>query len=226
MKQNDQKYISDIIRAEGFFLAFLIIVFLVKFIDVKPIGPENSEVGLATINGLFRDLIGQHDLFYKITELLGYAAIASALIFVFMGLIQLISRRSLLKVDSNIILLGGFYVLVVACYVFFEKFIVNYRPVILENELEASFPSSHTMLAICMIGALIYQISVRINIGWLKGILITLCVLVMLVIIFGRLISGVHWFTDIMGGVTLGGALTYTYVAACNKARAKQNNNR
>ena len=124
--------------------------FFVKTIDVQSIGPDNSNVGFATINETFSNIVGSNMLLYKITEVLGIIILLVVLMYGVIGIIQLIKRKSIKKVDKEIIILGIFYVAMLLVYVFFEKVIINYRPVLIDGELEASYPSSHTMLALCI----------------------------------------------------------------------------
>ena len=176
--------------------------FLVKKIDVRAIGPNNSVVGFARLNKAFSNLVGSNMTLYKITEILGIIVILIVLVYGLIGLIQLIKRKSLLKVDKDILLLGGLYVLMGIVYVFFEKFIINYRPILIDGELEASYPSSHTILAICIC---VSSLIVSKNYVPEKYRKITnIITIVLLVGVFlGRTISGVHWISDIIGGVII-----------------------
>lgn len=188
----------------GVFLTIVSIVYtyIVKTYDVKSIGPNNSEVGFSKINSWFSNLIGSHMSIYKITELLGYIVILIVGIYGLIGLYQLIKRKSLFKVDKELYILGGLYVSMAIVYVFFEKFIINYRPILIEGELEASYPSSHTILAICIcISSLIVSRNyVRKK---YQGLVDTLTILLLLGVFLGRIISGVHWISDILGGVLI-----------------------
>ncbi len=180
---------------------------LVKSIDLQAIGPNGSIVGFATINKFFSNLIGVNMSLYKLTEYLGYLALLLAFNYALIGILQLFKRKSLLKIDKEIIILGIFYVIVIGLYIFFEKVIINYRPVLIDGVLEASYPSSHTLLALCICGS-----SLIINKYLFKdkksakyGNIIA--IILMISILLGRLISGVHWLSDIIGGVLISLAL-------------------
>ena len=193
---------------------------LVKNIDVKPIGPNESLVGFADINRLFHNLIGSNMIIYKVTEFLGYIPIVMALVYVFIGLKELIERKSLLKVDREIYILALFYVLVVGVYVFFEKFIVNYRPILIDGVLEASYPSSHTLMSICLCGSsiIINKKIFKNKFGDVENIL---SVILILLLVIGRIISGVHWFTDILGGIIISSALLVGFYSVISSIKPK-----
>ena len=130
--------------------AFVLWTVLVCFIDVGIIGPRESSVGFATLNGYVHDLTGVNMCLYVITDWFGLVPIGVVFGFAVLGLAQWIKRKSLLKVDPSILMLGGFYIVVMAVYVLFEMLTLNYRPVLINGILEASYPSSTTMLVMCV----------------------------------------------------------------------------
>ena len=201
---------------------FVLFTALVAVVDVQPIGPEGTKIGFATINKFVFETIGVHLAWYEITDWLGKIALLLAACFAVTGAYQLIKRKSIQKIDKEILLIGALYVVVVACYVLFELFVINYRPVILETSPEASYPSSHTMLTIC-IAATAYA-PLHMFFGERKKLRLCADValgLLMVVTVVGRLISGVHWFTDIVGGVLLALALVMLYWGALKKVKAE-----
>jgi undecaprenyl-diphosphatase len=211
-KKNAKKYF--IFGAISFVL-FAVLTVLVKTVDVRAVGPMGSEIGLSEINTYFRDLIGVNMKLYDMTELLGYLAIAVAVYFAGFGVGQLAKRKSIKAVDPDIIVLGGFFAVVICAYVFFEIVVINYRPIITEGKLEASFPSSHTMLSFCVFGGAIHQLLNRISNKALRVVSVSVCAVLIAATVVGRLLSGVHWFTDIIAGAALSVSLLLFYIGAC-----------
>lgn len=206
------------------FLIFIFFTIMIKTIDVQPIGPEKSKIGFATLNQFIFNFFGVNLLWYDITDWLGIVAIVVALGFAILGLIQLIQRKSIWKIDLRILLLGVFYFIVVVFYIFFEFVIINYRPIILSQSLEASFPSSHTMIVICIMVTAMSQFHYYLQDKkiclWIVEIV---SVLIIAVTVVGRLISGVHWFTDIVAGVLLSSSLVALYYSALKYMEEKEN---
>ena len=184
----------------------IVYTLLVKYVDVSTIGPNNSEVGFSHINGFFSRTIGSNMFIYKVSELLGYIILLLVLIYGCIGLYQLIKRKNLLKVDKELIKLGCFYVLMLAVYVLFEKISINFRPVLIDGVLEASYPSSHTILSLCVGLSSLIVSKKYFNKKYIKQINIITIVL-MVAVILTRLISGVHWFSDIIGGIIISATL-------------------
>ena len=195
-------------------IAFALWTVAVHWVDVQPIGPDGSAVGCATVNEFVHKTIGVHFGLYTITDWLGLLPIGFVLGFAFLGLTQLIQRKSLFKVDHDILALGGFYVSVFAVYFLFEKVVINYRPVLIEGILEASYPSSTTMLVLCVIPTAMLQFKPRIKNVVIRKTVLTVLAIFAAFMAIGRLISGVHWLTDIIGGMLLSAGLVTLYAAA------------
>ncbi|MBR5071318.1 MAG: phosphatase PAP2 family protein [Oscillospiraceae bacterium] len=189
--------------------AALLFTLLVKVVDVQTIGPQDTSVGFAKINKAFSDLVGTNMFLYKLTQLLGYAALAVVAFFGFGGMMQLVKRRSLMKVDRELLGAGVLYVVVLALYVAFEKIIVNYRPVIMPGETapEASFPSSHTLLACVVFGSAVILADTYVRKHKARKRVRAAFIILILVMVIGRLLSGVHWITDIVAGLLFSGSL-------------------
>ena len=183
---------------------------LVKVVDVKQIGVNNSSIGFATLNQFIFETTGVNMIWYHITDWLGLIPVFMAIVYAFIGLIQLIKRRSIFKVDKENILLGLYYIIVIALYVFFEKVIINYRPILMNGFLEASYPSSHTLMTICICGSSIL-INKKLFNNKITKVINYLSIIIITITVVGRLISGVHWFTDIIGGILISSGLLMTF---------------
>lgn len=196
--------------------AFALWTVFVRFVDVQAIGPKESCVGFATLNGYVHNLTGVNMSLYTVTDWLGLVPIGVALGFAILGLVQLIKRKSLWKVDHSILALGVFYIVVMAAYLVFEIVVINYRPTLIEGYLEASYPSSTTMLVMCVMPTAAMQLNERIkNTVFRRCVIITIIVFIAFMVI-GRFLSGVHWITDIIGGALFSAGVVTTYFSICN----------
>ena len=214
MKKENQR---NFCIATCMLLAFLLWTVAIQFVDVQAIGPQESSVGFATINQFVHNLTGVHMSLYTITDWLGLVPLTFVIGFALLGLIQWTKRKHLLKVDYNLIVLGGFYIATMAVYVLFEVVVINYRPVLIGGILEASYPSSTTMLIMCVMPTAIMQFNARIKNNVLKRCVATVITIFIIFMVIGRLVSGVHWFTDIIGGALLGAGLVLMYRAIIDK---------
>ena len=210
MKKENQR---NFCIATCMLFAFFLWTATIQFIDVQTIGPQGSSVGFATLNGFVHNLTGVHMSLYAITDWLGLVPLAFVMGFALLGLVQWIKRKHLLRVDYNILALGGFYIVVMVAYVFFEVFVVNYRPVLIGGILEASYPSSTTMLVMCVMPTAVMQFNARIKNNILKRFVASAITAFVVFMVIGRLLSGVHWFTDIIGGALLSAGLVLMYRA-------------
>lgn len=208
MKLKNRKSLS---LALSLLLAFALWTVAVACIDVKAIGPEGTRVGFSALNGAFHKLTGVNLSLYSLTDLLSFIPLGFVVSFGITGLFQLIKRKSILKVDTSILCLGVFYVVVFAIFVLFEVLVINYRPILIEGQLEASYPSSTTMFVLCIMPTAIIELNSRLE-G--KALRITVAAVLSsftLFMVLGRLISGVHWLSDIIGGALLSAGLVFLY---------------
>ena len=211
MKKN-QNVLAGILLLVG----FAVWTFLIQEVDVQPIGPNGSSVGFAALNGWFHQLTEVHWMLYTLTDWLGLVPICVCLIFAGAGFVQLVQRRSLFKVDLDIIMLGAYYVLVIFGYLLFEMVPINYRPVLIEGFLEASYPSSTTLLVLSVMPTLYFQAQRRLTASALRQAIRIFSVLFSAFMVIGRLVSGVHWLTDIMGAVLLSSGMFQIYKVCVN----------
>ena len=200
----------------GLLAAFVLWTIFVCFIDVRAIGPQESSVGFATLNGYVHNLTGVNMYLYVITDWLGLVPIGVAFGFAVLGLVQWIKRKSLLKVDRSILALGGFYIVVMAVYILFEIVVINYRPTLIDGYLEASYPSSTTMLVMCVMPTAMMQLRTRIKNDLFRRCVMLVIVMFSAFMVIGRLVSGVHWITDIIGGALLSTAIVLMYYSIGN----------
>lgn len=201
----------SIFIALGFLGAFALWTIAINQVDVQAIGPRGSSIGFATLNGYFHQLTGVHMRLYTITDWLGLVPVAVGFGFAILGLVQWIKRKRIWKVDGSILALGGFYIVILAAYLFFESYVINYRPVLIEGFLEASYPSSTTLLVLCVMPTAILQLRRRIKTPVLRKAMNTAIAAFIVFIVVGRLLSGVHWLTDIIGGILLSAGLVMLY---------------
>lgn len=193
------------------FIVFTILVTKVdvKTVEVKPVDDVQaqetltSEVGFATLNQAFANKVGFNETFYKISKYAGYLALILVAFYGFTGLIELLQKKSLKGVNKVLYALAAFYVCVAIVYVLFEVVVINYRPVDLGEGLEASFPSSHTILALCVCGSSLVASKYIIKKENFKKCLNIISWIVMILVVCTRLLSGVHWITDIFGGILI-----------------------
>ena len=200
-------------------LLFAVLIILVRLVDVQAIGPEGTRIGLSHVNRLVFEQLGVHMLWYEITDWLGIAAIGTALLFAVAGFAQWIMRKSIWKVDREILALGGLYLILIGLYVLFELAVVNYRPIIMPGSIhpEASFPSSHTMLVCVIMGSAVPLLGKYVKRKALCKALRIICAAIIAITVIGRLISGVHWFTDVLGGILISVILLNLYAESLER---------
>lgn len=204
----------NLLAGAGLIGAFALWTVLIRWVDVQAVGQNGTKIGFADFNVWFHQLTGVHMTLYTITDWLGLVPIFICLCFGVLGLVQLIKRRSLLRVDPDILLLGIYYVLVIACYLIFEMIPVNYRPVLIEGRLEASYPSSTTLLVLSVMPTLWFQANRRVSNAMIRKAVAVFVVIFSVLMVIGRLVSGVHWTTDIIGSVLLSAGLYMLYRSA------------
>ena len=192
-------------------LSFVLWTFLIQTVDVQPVGVNGTSVGFAAVNTWFHRLTGVHMGIYTVTDWLGLVPIAVCIGFGMLGLMQWIRRKSIAKVDRDILLLGGYYILVILGYLIFEMIPINYRPILIEGAMEASYPSSTTLLVLSVMPTLLFQINRRAKRQTVRRITAAFVILFSAFMVIGRLVAGVHWLTDIVGSVLLSAGLYCLY---------------
>ena len=223
MKKEVRLFAALAALAAVLFAAFALFTVLVRTVDTAAIGPAGTVVGFSGINGAFRDSNGYNETLYDLTQMIGILALAVAGGFGVFGAWQLFTRKSVKRVDPEILLLGVFYVIVILLYLLFNVAVINYRPMIGPGETapEASYPSSHTVLAVCVFctaGVVLMRYIKN------KAAAYAVCAALHVSAVFtaiARALSGVHWLTDIIGGLILSAALNALYYTALQYVRLK-----
>ena len=211
MKKNG---INTLITGVLMLILFAVWTVLIQTVDVQAVGQNGTDIGFAGLNVWFHKMTGVHMWVYTVTDWLGLVPIFICMIFGVVGLVQLIKRRSLLKVDKDIILLGIYYILVIFGYLIFEMIPINYRPILIEGRMEASYPSSTTLLVMSVMPTLAFQVHRRIRNTKVKYGIYAFTVLFTAFMVVGRTVAGVHWLTDIAGSVLLSSGLYLIYQGA------------
>ena len=208
MKLKNKKYL--------YFSVFMLVSFfiwtaLVCTVDVKAVGPLESKVGFSAVNSFMHNLFGVHMTLYTLTDWLSIIPAFIIIGFGLLGFVQLVSRKSLLKVDKDILTLGGFYIIVLILYIIFEILVINYRPVLINDKLEASYPSSTTMLVMCVMPTAMMQFKKRIRNKTINKAVYVMTAVFTVFMVVCRMVSGVHWFSDIIGGLLVSCGLVALY---------------
>ena len=211
MKKNEK---NTLITGTIMLILFAVWTVLIQTVDVQAVGQNGTDVGFAGLNVWFHKTTGVHMWVYTVTDWLGLVPIFICMIFGVVGLVQLIKRRSLLKVDKDIILLGIYYILVIFGYLIFEMIPINYRPILIEGRMEASYPSSTTLLVMSVMPTFAFQVHRRIRNTKVRYVLYAFTALFTAFMVVGRTVAGVHWLTDIAGSVLLSSGLYLIYQGA------------
>ena len=206
-------------------ILFVLLIALVLRVDVATVEATGKPMGLYGLNTTVHQALGTHMLLYKVTQYIGYFSLLVAACFGCYGIVQLIQRKSLKKVDRALWALAGLYAVTAILYVLFEKVVINYRPILLKGQTEAaaSFPSTHTMMFCVILGSTAMLAGRYIKASWPRWIVRTGSILLLAAGVLWRLVYGVHWFTDILGGMLISGALLLVFSAVLDKIQEKQN---
>ena len=111
---------------------------------------------------------------------------------------------------------------VILGYLLFEMVPINYRPILIGGNLEASYPSSTTLLVLSVMPTLKYQSDRRIAKPVTRKAIAVFVIVFSAFMVLGRLIAGVHWATDIVGSVFLSSGLFMIYRFMAEYARQKK----
>lgn len=170
-----------------------------------------KEIGFSKMNLAVHEMLGTSETFDLISDLV---MVFSALVLggmVFIGTYQIITGKGLKKVDRELILSGVVLVLTALVYVFFENVIINFRPVLEDGLLEASYPSTHVLLSVVVNILAIDYIRTKIENKKLRIVAISSIATFCVIGIVTRILCGMHWITDIVGALLISGALVMIY---------------
>ncbi len=194
-------------------LIFVIFTLIVSFVDVQPTGLADSKIGLGSINLHLRDIFGQSKTWDLVTIVLGAISFAVIFALILVAVWQGYKRKSIKKIDKNLILLGLIYCLLLFLYIFFELVVINKRPILSDGELKASYPSSHTLLICTSLFTALVELPYLVKKKWIVWTCNGIGISMVVVGIVGRMLCGAHWFTDIIAGIILSFTLVFLYIA-------------
>ena len=200
MKKSSKFYFIITSLFLSVFTAFTVIV---SFVDVKTIGPNQSSVGLSCINKPIFKFFKENTFWDMLSDILLVIALLTAILFVVIGVIQFIKRKSIFAVDSEILALSILYITTIIVFIIFELLVINYRPVLVDGKLEASYPSTHILVVLSILLSTAMIIKKFIKKDTIRIILQSTLLLLSIFTIVARIVSGIHWFTDIIGAILL-----------------------
>ena len=192
----------------GFVFLFLfIILILLLNVDKDYITPT-GKVGLSSFN----DMVDyKYNKGWQIlADVFLYLGIALVAILAIYGLYELIKRKSLFKVDKYIIVIGAFFIISIILWLLFDKVVtINYRPILVDGEKESSFPSTHTFVCVFIYMSAYTVVKKLLNNKIYNEIVLSLAIVIVIFTAVSRILSGMHYLTDVMGGVFLGLSLYF-----------------
>ncbi len=144
----------------------------------------------------------------KITNIILISSFAVLAIFVILAICQWISRKSLKKVDKELLWFPLPLALVAATYVVFDKFLVlNTRP---DGSGEPSFPSTHVMVAttIFLLAAIVLPKYIKSKVAC--AVLYVFMLAFIALVSAGRVLANKHWLSDVLGA--LGFAIVFALI--------------
>lgn len=167
------------------------------------------------MNDAIFDFFGTNKTFDRISDILLVVMLAIVAGFALSGLAQLIKRKKFKKVDSEIVSMIPSLLLLVAIYFLFDKvWVLNYRPILVNGVAEASFPSTHTLIAVTVLGMTMMSLPRYIKNRKQRILIDVLALIAMAAMAFLRVASGMHWMTDVLGGIVFGIDLVLVYGGA------------
>ena len=138
----------------------------------------------------------------------GFSVLGTEIFILFFCLICIILNKSR-GVDISVVVLAS-TLLNQALKIIVRRPRPNINPLAVENSF--SFPSGHTMIMVVIGGILIYLLwqkrgdNAKCNTKWIaRNVILTVIIcLIAITVMFSRIYLGVHYFSDIIGGITSG----------------------
>lgn len=212
----ERKTTSELVLGAILLIVFILFTWSLTWHNIQPIGPYESNVAYANINKAVYNLLGSNSLSYKISSFSVVVSISIAVGFACLGVVQWVKRKSIFSVDNSILVLGVFYCIVFSAFLFFEFNVINFQPTLIDGSLKSSYPSSTTMLSTFLFPTAMMQFKRLIKDMKTRRRVNYACGLSAVLIVIFRLLSGAHWFTDILGGLIFSISMVLFYHAACN----------
>ena len=199
---------NKLIFASSTVILLVTLIIALLYIDV---GYVNGNVGLFVINNFFAT--------YKINsswDIFTTVILDITFVFIFtlvgIGIFQAIKRRSILKIDRNVVVTEILVVLMLLFSLFFSNVIfINNSPV-LQNGVEvSSFPSNHIVIVTFVfltLATLVKDYFEIVKIGKIniicKFVSFGIAIIMIALMVVGKTLSGRIWFTDAISGLLLG----------------------
>lgn len=135
----------------------------------------------------------------KITDIILITALAVLGVFAVLGLVEWIKRKSLKKVDRELLAMIPPLFLMAATYFIFDHiFILNTRP---NGSGEPSFPSSHTMATATIFLMTMLALKKYVKNKSLRIFLDVVMLILIVLVSVGRVAANMHWTSDVIGAL-------------------------
>lgn len=202
-------------------VAFITLTLLVAYYDRDIFSSfvPGGETGLQKFNNLFPHF-SYNETLDKISDIFMIIGLLMMFIAFGVGLYQLIKRKGLKKVDFDIYLFGGEIVIMIIVWLLFEIFPISYRPLTI-LDLESSFPSTHVMIVATTYLSFSWMISKRYPKLWIKIVAYAFSTISIAITFAFRLVSGMHWFTDCLGGLLISLAMVSIFMISDSMKKQK-----
>lgn len=157
----------------------------------------------------------------KITDIILITAIAILGVFAILSLTEWVKRKSLKKVDKELLAMLPSLALMAITYFIFDKlFILNTRP---NGSGEPSFPSTHTMVTATIFLMTMFALPKYIKNKSLRIILDVVMAILIVLVSIGRVAANMHWVSDVVGGLIFSVLFAGVYVVIIKHKKKESN---